>query len=73
MIRLPAALAMAGLDADMLLQVHDELIFEVPDDQVETVLPIITSVMEAAVDPVLKLAVPLVAEAGVSDSWAGAH
>ena len=73
MIRLPAALVMAGLDADMLLQVHDELIFEVPDDQVETALPIITSVMEAAVDPVLKLAVPLVAEAGVSDSWAGAH
>ena len=62
-----------GLDADMLLQVHDELIFEVPDDQIKATLPIITSVMEAAADPVLKLAVPLVAEAGVSDSWAGAH
>ncbi|MGB2463199.1 MAG: DNA polymerase I, partial [Candidatus Puniceispirillaceae bacterium] len=73
MVRLPAALAKVGLDADMLLQVHDELIFEVPDDQVEAALPIITSVMEAAADPVLKLAVPLVAEAGVSDSWAGAH
>ena len=73
MVRLPAALAKVGLDADMLLQVHDELIFEVPDDQVEAALPIITSVMEAAANPVLKLAVPLVAEAGVSDSWAGAH
>ncbi len=73
MIRLPTALTQAGLDAAMLLQVHDELIFEVPDDQVETVLPLVTSVMETAADPVLKLAVPLVADAGVSHSWAGAH
>ncbi len=73
MVRLPEALAKVGLDADMLLQVHDELIFEVPDEQVEATLPIITSVMEAAAGPMLRLAVPLVAEAGVSDSWAGAH
>ena len=73
MIRLPAALAAAGIPADMLLQVHDELIFEVPDDQVDVAVPVITSVMAQAVEPVLELAVPLVVEAGVADSWAEAH
>ncbi|MEK9924984.1 MAG: DNA polymerase, partial [Alphaproteobacteria bacterium] len=73
MIRLPAALAGAGVSADMLLQVHDELIFEVPDDQVDAAVPVITSVMAQAVEPVLELAVPLVAEAGIADSWAEAH
>jgi DNA polymerase-1 len=73
MIRLPAALAAAGIPADMLLQVHDELIFEVPDDQVDAAVPVITSVMAQAVEPVLELAVPLVVEAGVADSWAEAH
>jgi DNA polymerase-1 len=73
MIRLPDALVAAGLRADMLLQVHDELIFEVPDDQVAAALPVITEVMEAAASPVLDLVVPLVAEAGVADNWADAH
>ena len=73
MVRLPLALNDAGVKADMLLQVHDELIFEVPDDQVDAALPIITRVMEGAGHPVLDLAVPLVAEAGVAESWADAH
>jgi len=73
MVRLPAALDAAGVKADMLLQVHDELIFEVPDDQVEATVPVITSVMETAADPILSLQVPLVAEAGIATNWADAH
>ena len=56
----------------MLLQVYDELIFEVPAEQAMTPV-IITDVMERAADPVVSLAVPLVAEAGMADSWAEAH
>jgi DNA polymerase-1 len=57
----------------MLLQVHDELIFEAPKAEAEGAKALITSVMENAADPVLTLAVPIVAEAGVADSWADAH
>ena len=73
MIRVPGALQDAGVKADMLLQVHDELIFETPDAQADAAVAIITDVMEKAAAPVLELAVPLVAEAGIADSWAEAH
>ncbi len=73
MIRIPAALKAAGLSATMLLQVHDELIFEAPEAEAEATKALITSVMENAADPVLTLAVPIVAEAGIADSWADAH
>ena len=73
MIRLPAAIKAAGLNADMLLQVHDELIFEVPEAEADTAVAFITKVMEEAAAPILELKVPLVAEAGVADSWAEAH
>ena len=73
MIRIPAALKAAGLSATMLLQVHDELIFEAPKSEAEATKALITSVMENAADPVLTLAVPIVAEAGVANSWADAH
>ena len=73
MIRIPAALKAAGLSATMLLQVHDELIFEAPEAEAEATRALITSVMENAADPVLTLAVPIVAEAGIADSWADAH
>jgi len=73
MIRLPAALDAAGITADMLLQVHDELIFEAPSDQAAAAKDLITSVMQAAASPVLDLSVPLVAEAGIANSWADAH
>ena len=73
MIRLPRALADAGINADMLLQVHDELIFEAPEAKAEAAKVLITSVMEKAADPVLQLAVPLIAEAGIANSWADAH
>ena len=73
MIRLPAALRGENIDADMLLQVHDELIFEVPEDQTDKAVAAITRIMEEAAAPVLSLKVPLVAEAGIADSWAEAH
>ena len=73
MFRLPAALRGENIDADMLLQVHDELIFEVPEDQTDKAVAAITRIMEEAAAPVLSLKVPLVAEAGIADSWAEAH
>jgi DNA polymerase-1 len=53
--------------------IHDELIFEVPADHTNDAMAVITDVMERAADPVVSLAVPLVAEAGMADSWAEAH
>ena len=73
MIRLPAALCEAGFATKMLLQVHDELIFEGPESEAKAATALITSLMETAAEPVLKLAVPIVAEAGIADSWADAH
>ena len=73
MIQLPPVLAAQSIPAAMLLQVHDELIFEVPTDCVNDAMTVITDVMEGAANPVVSLAVPLVAEAGMADSWAEAH
>jgi DNA polymerase-1 len=73
MVRIPPALKLAGIKADMLLQVHDELIFETPADGADEAVKHITRIMEAAAMPVVNLTVPLVAEAGIADSWADAH
>ena len=73
MCRLPGALASAKLDALMLLQVHDELIFEVSEQHAVQAVKVITSVMEQAAEPVVKLKVPLIAEAGIAQSWSEAH
>ncbi|MEJ6673648.1 MAG: DNA polymerase I [Alphaproteobacteria bacterium] len=73
MMCLPAELAAQGLAADMLLQVHDELIFEVPEEQAEQSVQLIKSVMENAASPVVQLSVPLVVDAGIADSWSEAH
>jgi DNA polymerase-1 len=73
MCRLPDALSAAKLEAVMLLQVHDELIFEVSEQHAEQAVKVITSVMEQAAEPVIKLKVPLIAEAGIADSWSEAH
>ena len=73
MCRLPDALATAQLQAEMLLQVHDELIFEVSEQHAEQAVKVITSVMEQAAEPVIKLKVPLIVEAGIADSWSEAH
>lgn len=73
MVRLPPAMQNAGIDARMLLQVHDELIFEIEDHLADAAVSVITAVMESAAAPVLELAVPLVADAGIASSWADAH
>jgi DNA polymerase-1 len=73
MIRIPAALAEARLKARMLLQVHDELVFEVPLAEVEATGQAVRKVMEAAPLPALALSVPIVADIGVGDNWAEAH
>ena len=73
MIRVPPGLATAGLSARMLLQVHDELLFEVPEAEVERTIEVVRAVMETAAAPVLNLSVPLIAEAGTGANWAEAH
>ncbi|MHA1536018.1 MAG: DNA polymerase I [Alphaproteobacteria bacterium] len=73
MARVPTALDTARLDAKMLLQVHDELLFEVPEAQVEESVSVVSRVMERATLPALELKVPLVVDAGVADNWAEAH
>ena len=73
MIRMDDALAKAKLSAQMLLQVHDELVFEVPDSEVERTLPVVKKVMEDAPHPALQLHVPLQVDARAADNWDEAH
>ncbi|MEX2199988.1 MAG: DNA polymerase I [Dongiaceae bacterium] len=73
MIRIPAALDDAKLKGRMLLQVHDELLFEVPAKEAEKTASVVKGVMEGAAGPVLELSVPLVADVGIADNWAQAH
>ncbi|MGP1254136.1 MAG: DNA polymerase I [Kiloniellales bacterium] len=73
MIRIPPAIEAAKLEARMLLQVHDELLFEVPDAQVEETATLVAKVMEGACAPALELTVPLVADVGIGASWDEAH
>ncbi len=71
MIRVPEAIA--DLPAKMLLQVHDELVFEVAKDAVDETIERVRAVMAEAPEPVLRLDVPLVVDAGTGASWAEAH
>jgi len=71
MIRMEAAIG--GVPATMLLQVHDELVFEVDEDAVDTLIARARDVMEGAADPVVRFAVPLVVDAGQGPNWAEAH
>jgi DNA polymerase-1 len=73
MIRMEPALAAARLSARMLLQVHDELVFEVPESEVEATLPVIRRVMERAPLPAVELKVPLAVEARAAHNWDEAH
>jgi DNA polymerase-1 len=57
----------------MMLQVHDELLFDVPEGQVEKTVETVRKIMESAGGPSLELTVPLVVDAGVADNWAEAH
>ena len=73
MVRMEPALAKAKLSAQMLLQVHDELVFEVLDAEVEKTLPVIEKVMAQAPMPALSLSVPLAVEARAAHNWDEAH
>ncbi|KZE34610.1 DNA polymerase I [Chelatococcus daeguensis] len=73
MVRMDEALEKAGLNARMLLQVHDELVFEVPESEVDRTLPVITHVMREAPKPAVALAVPLEVEARAASNWEEAH
>ncbi|PCG13241.1 DNA polymerase I [Sphingomonas adhaesiva] len=74
MLRMEPALAEAGLhDVRMLLQVHDELVFELPEGDVEAARAVIARVMAAAAEPAVTLDVPLGVEIGVGASWGAAH
>ena len=74
MIRMPRALTDAGLDdVRMLLQVHDELIFEAPEGSAKKAEPVIRKVMAEACAPVVSLDVPLVVDVGIADTWDAAH
>jgi DNA polymerase-1 len=73
MVRIPKALEEAGLSARMLLQVHDELLFEVPEKQLDETSAVVRQVMEGAASPAVQLSVPLVADAGTGATWAEAH
>jgi DNA polymerase-1 len=71
MIRMDAAIA--HLPAKMLLQVHDELVFEVDKDAADDLIAAAREVMENAANPVVKFDVPLVVDAGIGATWAEAH
>jgi DNA polymerase I len=73
MVRVPGALAGKKLSARMLLQVHDELIFEAPENEVDATATLVKSVMEKAALPVVEISVPLVVEARAADNWDAAH
>jgi DNA polymerase-1 len=69
MVKLPEALAAAGLRARLTLQVHDELLFEAPDDQAKATAELAQKLMQGAV----RLSVPLVVETGIGKNWGAAH
>jgi DNA polymerase-1 len=73
MIRMDEALTKMKLNAQMLLQVHDELVFEVPDNEVEKTLPVVKKVMEDAPLPAVSLSVPLAVDAHAAANWDEAH
>ncbi len=73
MIRIPGALRSAGISARMLLQVHDELVFEAPDAEVDATMAVAKRVMERAADPAVALAVPLRVDARAALNWDEAH
>lgn len=74
MVRMGPALVAAGLpNVRMLLQVHDELVFELPEDDVEAASAVIRNVMAGAAEPAVTLSVPLGVEIGTGPSWGAAH
>ena len=73
MVRMEPALEKAGMDARMLLQVHDELIFEAAEGDADKIIPVIVEVMENAAMPAVNMAVPLKVDARAALNWDEAH
>ncbi|TPW06546.1 MAG: DNA polymerase I [bacterium] len=73
MMRMPGALVEAGLSTKMLLQVHDELVFEAPEAEAERAIAVIKRTMEGAAEPAVALTVPLVVDARAAGNWDEAH
>ena len=73
MIRMEDELRKAKLSAKMLLQVHDELVFEAPQSEVAKTMPLVARVMEKAAEPAIHLSVPLHVDAKAGDNWDAAH
>jgi DNA polymerase I len=73
MIRIESELAKDKLGAQMLLQVHDELIFEVPNGEVDATMPIVKAVMEDAPHPAVSLHIPLQVDVRAAQNWDEAH
>jgi DNA polymerase-1 len=73
MVRLPDAMTKAGLKAKMLLQVHDELVFEAPTSEADTLCRLAREIMEAAPEPAVILSIPLTVEAKAGATWGAAH
>jgi DNA polymerase-1 len=73
MVKIPAAIAKSGLKAKMLLQVHDELLFESPPAERDQIIAVVKPIMENAARPVVELSVPLVVEVGHGATWDDAH
>jgi DNA polymerase-1 len=73
MMRMEEALGKKKLAAQMLLQVHDELVFEAPESEVARAMPVIAGVMEGAALPAVHLSVPLKVDAKAGDNWEAAH
>ena len=73
MVRIEPALAAKGFATRMLLQVHDELLFEAPEDEADAAIEVIRDVMVRAPEPAVKLRVPLEVDARAGQSWAAAH
>ncbi|WP_127105304.1 DNA polymerase I [Pararhodobacter zhoushanensis] len=71
MIRIPDQIA--HLPAKMLLQVHDELVFEVEESAIDETIAVVKEIMENAHLPAVQIDVPLIVDAGVGDNWAQAH
>ncbi|MFZ1989797.1 MAG: DNA polymerase I [Alphaproteobacteria bacterium] len=73
MVRIPSALEAKRLKAKMLLQIHDELIFECPQDEAGETCAVVKAVMERATEPAVKMDVALMVEANAGPSWADVH
>jgi DNA polymerase-1 len=73
MARMDDALALRKLSARMLMQVHDELVFEAPDDEVEATIKLVSKVMVEAPEPAVQLSAPLAVDARAAGNWDEAH